>query len=226
MNILTILANMICLVLQVSADDSFPPPLSKKEEDAAVAAMLAGDEAARAELIEHNLRLVVHIIKKFYAANKDQDDLISIGTVGLIKGINSFDPAKGTKLATYCSRCIENEIYMYFRTLKKQSQEVSFSEPIDTDSEGNPLTLMELISVEDTIVDDLDTRGKLRKLATLVDGITDPRDREILTARYGLAGRRAETQQEIAERLGISRSYVSRIEKRVLSELRSAFRSQ
>ena len=179
-----------------------------------------GNEDAKKKLIEHNLRLVAHIVKKYYANYSEQDDLISIGTIGLIKGVNSFKAEKGTKLATYCARCIENEILMYFRNNKKLSQEISFSDPIDTDSEGNPLTLMDIIAIDDTIVDDIDTKNKLIKLSKIVNSIENPRDKTILIKRYGLDGSRPLTQKEIAKELNISRSYVSRIEKRILEEIK------
>ena len=217
-----ILSNMICLILHITDTDTFPKPLSKKEENLLLEKLSQGDEAARKKLIEHNLRLVAHIVKKYYANYSEQDDLISIGTIGLIKGINSFNCEKGTKLATYCARCIENEILMYFRNNKKLSQEISFSEPIDTDSEGNPLTLMDIIAIDDTIVDDIDTKGKLKKLVYLINNINDQRDKLIIVKRYGLDGCEPLTQKEIAKELNISRSYVSRIEKRIIEDLRNS----
>ena len=222
MNLFLILSNMLCLILHVTDTDAFPKPLPKKEEKALLEKLALGDEAARRKLIEHNLRLVAHIVKKYYANYSEQDDLISIGTIGLIKGINSFRYEKGTKLATYCARCIENEILMYFRNNKKLSQEISFSEPIDTDSEGNPLTLMDIIAVDDTIVDDIDTKSKLKKLTRLINNIEDKRDKAIIIKRYGLDGTMPLTQKEIADSLNISRSYVSRIEKRILEELKNS----
>lgn len=222
MNFLMILSNMICLILHITDTDTFPKPLSKKEENLLLEKLSQGDEAARKKLIEHNLRLVAHIVKKYYANYSEQDDLISIGTIGLIKGINSFNCEKGTKLATYCARCIENEILMYFRNNKKLSQEISFSEPIDTDSEGNPLTLMDIIAIDDTIVDDIDTKGKLKKLVYLINNINDQRDKLIIVKRYGLDGCEPLTQKEIAKELNISRSYVSRIEKRIIEDLRNS----
>lgn len=218
-----IFSNMLCLLLHITDTDSFPKPLSKKEEAELLEKLACGNEAARKKLIESNLRLVAHIVKKYYANYSDQDDLISIGTIGLIKGINSFKCEKGTKLATYCARCIENEILMYFRNSKKLSQEISFSEPIDTDSEGNPLTLMDIIAVDDTIIDDIDTKSKLIKLVKLVNNIENERDKMIIIKRYGLDGNQPLTQKEIAKSLNISRSYVSRIEKRILEELKSLF---
>lgn len=214
---------MLCLILHITDTDSFPKPLSKKEENALLEKLSKGDDAARKKLIEHNLRLVAHIIKKYYANYSEQDDLISIGTIGLIKGINSYKHEKGTKLATYCARCIENEILMYFRNNKKLSQEISFSEPIDTDSEGNPLTLMDIISIDDTIIDDIDTKEKLLKLAKIINNMENERDKKIIIKRYGLDGTQPLTQKEIARELKISRSYVSRIEKRILEDLKALF---
>lgn len=221
MNILSVLANMVCLVLHVTDADSFPKPLSKKEEEALLERMMQGDETARKLLIEHNLRLVAHIVKKYYSTNAEQDDLISIGTIGLIKGVNSFKPDKGVRLATYCARCIDNEILMHFRAGKKNTRDISFSEPIDTDSEGNPLTLMDIIAIDDTIVDDIDTKNKLIKLVEILKEMPECRDKEILIKRYGLNGRPPLTQRDIAKELNISRSYVSRIEKRILEEIRN-----
>ncbi len=223
MDIFTLFSNLLIFLLHVTNAESFPAPLSKKEEAEAIEKMVNGDEAAREKLIKHNLRLVAHIIKKYYASYSDQDDLISIGTIGLIKGINSFKPEKGTKLATYASRCIENEILMYFRNIKKTTQEISFSEPIDTDSEGNPLTLMDIISIDDTIIDDLDYRDKLKKTIEIIDNIKNKRDKQIIIMRYGLDGNAPKTQSEVAAALKISRSYVSRIEKRIIESIRSEF---
>lgn len=220
MDILSIISNMLCLILHVTDTDSFPKPLSKKEEKELLERMSQGDDYARKKLIEHNLRLVAHIVKKYYANYSDQDDLISIGTIGLIKGINSFKCDKGTKLATYCARCIENEILMYFRNSRKLSQEISFNDPIDTDSEGNPLTLMDIIAVDDTIIEDIDTKNKLIKLVAVIDGIENQRDKTIIIKRYGLDGNKPLTQKEIAKELNISRSYVSRIEKKILEQIK------
>lgn len=220
MDILTLIGNMVCFVLHISDTDSFPRALSKREEAQAITEMANGSSEARERLIKHNLRLVAHIIKKYYSDYADQDDLISIGTIGLIKGINSFKPEKGTKLATYAARCIENEILMYFRSRKKSAQDISLVEPIDTDGEGNPLTLMDIIYIDDTIVDDLDTKIKLKAIAEIINKINNKRDKEIIVRRYGLDGSAPQTQHEVAESLGISRSYVSRIEKRIIGEIR------
>lgn len=211
---------MLWLILHITDSDAFPKPLSKQEENEALERLMQGDESAKALLIEHNLRLVAHVVKKYYTQNADNDDLISIGTIGLIKGINSFKPDKNTKLATYCARCIENEILMYFRSSKKLNGEISFDEPIDTDSEGNPLTLMDIIAIDDTIVDDIDTKNKLIKVAKLLKAMPDNRDKTIIMLRYGLNGEAPLTQREVAKKLKISRSYVSRIEKRVLEDFR------
>ncbi|MGN0525981.1 MAG: RNA polymerase sporulation sigma factor SigK [Acutalibacteraceae bacterium] len=223
MNFLYLFSNLILFILHVTDTDNFPKPLSKKEEEKVLNRLADGDESAKQILIERNLRLVAHIVKKYYANFDEQDDLISIGTIGLIKGINSFNVEKGTKLATYCARCIENEILMYFRNSKKLSQETSFSEPIDTDSEGNPLTLMDIIAVDDTIVDDLDTKAKIIKISKIIDSMENNREKTIIIKRYGLDGKPPLTQKEIAKELNISRSYVSRIEKKLLEDIKKSF---
>ena len=218
-----ITTKMLYLILHIENAGSFPKPLSAKEEKKALEQMASGDTEAKNRLIEHNLRLVAHIIKKYYSNYSDQEDLISIGPIGLIKGINSFDYTKGTRLATYASRCIENEILMHFRSQKKSAQDISMSEPIDTDSEGNPLTLSDIVYTDDTIADDLDKKIKIEKLREYIDEMDDSRDREIILKRYGLFMSKPMTQREIAEEMGISRSYVSRIEKRALKKLREKF---
>ena len=216
------LSNLFFFALHLSGTGSFPPPLSAKRERECLLAMKNGDVNAKNELIEHNLRLVAHIIKKYYSSSVQQDDLISIGTIGLIKAINTFDPDKGTRLATYAARCIENEILMQFRAQKKTAQDISVNEPIDTDSEGNPLTLMDIISTEDEIVEDIYKITMLQKLSKEVEKIKDPREKSIIIMRYGLDGRKSMTQLEVSKKLNISRSYVSRIEKKALKELRKA----
>ena len=189
---------------------SFPKPLSKEEESHYVELCVNGDIDARNTLIEHNLRLVAHVIKKYYTQTADQDDLISIGTIGLIKGISTYRPEKGVRLATYASRCIENEILMYFRGRKKSAGELSLSDTIDTDREGNDLSLMDVVCVEEDVLEELSSRELYRQLRGYVDTELDSREREIIVMRYGLDGRRRLTQREIAETRGISRSYVSR----------------
>lgn len=216
------ISNLFVFALHLSGSGSFPPPLSAKRERECLEAMKNGDLNAKNELIEHNLRLVAHIIKKYYSSSVQQDDLISIGTIGLIKAINTFDTDKGTRLATYAARCIENEILMQFRAQKKTAQDISVNEPIDTDSEGNPLTLMDIISTEDEIVEDIYKMAMLKKLSTEVGKIKDPREKSIIMMRYGLDGMRPMTQLEVSKKLNISRSYVSRIEKKALKELRKA----
>ncbi len=223
MDIFSLFSNLLVFILHITNAESFPPPLSKKEEAETINEMISGSETAKEKLIKHNLRLVAHIIKKYYSTYSDQDDLISIGTIGLIKGINSFKPEKGTKLATYVSRCIENEILMYFRNIKKTSQEISFSEPIDIDNEGNPLTLMDIISIDDTIIDDIDYKEKLKKTIEIIDSIKNKRDKQIIVMRYGLNGNLPMTQNEVAKVLKISRSYVSRIEKKIIEMIRAEF---
>lgn len=216
------ISNLFFFALHLSGTGSFPPPLSARRERECLLAMKNGDVNAKNELIEHNLRLVAHIIKKYYSSSVQQDDLISIGTIGLIKAINTFDPDKGTRLATYAARCIENEILMQFRAQKKTAQDISVNEPIDTDSEGNPLTLMDIISTEDEIVEDIYKITMLKNLSTEVGRIKDPREKSIIMMRYGLDGMRPMTQLEVSKKLNISRSYVSRIEKKALKELRKA----
>ncbi len=220
MNILLLFSNMIYFILHVTDTNSFPKPLSKKQEEEAIEKLMQGDENARKLLIEHNLRLVAHVVKKYYTQNVDQDDLISIGTIGLIKGINSYKTGKKVKLATYCARCIENEILMYFRGTKKQNCEISFDDPIDSDNEGNALTMMDIIAVDDTIIDEIDTQNKLVTLSKLIKAMPHNRDKEILILRYGLNGEKPLTQREVAKKLNISRSYVSRIEKRLLEDFK------
>ncbi len=220
---LTTLSRLLFLSLRLDSGSSFPRPLRAEEERACLEQAAAGDLAARNQLIEHNLRLVAHIIKKYYAAAGDQDDLISIGVIGLIKAIRTFDPSKNTRLATYAARCVENEIFMHFRTLRRVSCEVSLSEPIDTDCEGNTLELMDILSSEEDMFENLLKSDKIALLRAYLQSELDAREREIMILRYGLNERRPLTQRETAERLGISRSYVSRIEKAAIEKLRQAF---
>lgn len=221
-----IAANILCLTLHLNNYGAFPPPLKPSEEKMYFERLKNGDEEARKILIKHNLRLVAHIIKKYYSGCAEQDDLISVGTIGLIKGINSFNPDRGIKLATYAARCIENEVFMYFRQERKGMQDISLSEPVETDGEGNPLTLMEIIKVDDTIVDDIDIKLKEKMLKKFVEDIPNERDKTIIILRYGLNGGKPMTQKEVAKQLNISRSYVSRIEKRVLKYLNRKFETE
>ena len=214
-----IMSNFLYLFLKVSYSQSFPPPLPPKEEAECFRRMRAGDKKARALLIEHNLRLVAHIVKKYYTSSTSQDDLISIGTIGLIKAIDSFDAENGARFATHAGKCLQNEILMYFRSQKKLSAEVSINETIDMDKDGNPLTYVDIISTDDTIAEDIDIKCRSERARAIIDRYLDRREREIIVLRYGLAGGRAITQRETAEKLGISRSYVSRIEKAALEKI-------
>ena len=219
-----ILQNITFFALHLKNLTSFPKPLSAQRERELLQKMKQNNDLdARNELIEHNLRLVSHIIKKYYSNYDEQEDLISIGTIGLIKAIDSFDVDKGIRLATYAARCVENEILMFYRNKKKDGNIISVNEPIDTDSEGNPLTLIDIISIDDTICDDIDLKNKSRQLYDYIDAMESERDRQIIILRYGLYNQKEMTQNEIAKALGISRSYVSRIEKRVIEELREKF---
>jgi len=217
------LSRIFFMALQVVNTGSFPHPLSAEEEQACLVAFRERDDlAARNRLVEHNLRLVAHIIKKYYSSSHDQDDLISIGTIGLIKAINTFDYTKGVRLATYAARCVENEILMYFRANRKTAQDVSITEPIETDKEGHSLTLMDVITQEDTILEDLDLKINSTKLYRYMEETLGEREKEIIQWRYGLITDPL-TQREVAKKLGISRSYVSRIEKKALEKLRKRF---
>jgi RNA polymerase sporulation-specific sigma factor len=211
-------------MLHLTSANSFPKPLNAKEEqEELIKFHKDGDINARNKLVNHNMRLVAHIIKKYYSNYSDQEDIISIGTIGLIKAINTFDYTKGTRLATYASRCIENEIFMHFRTRKRNAQEISMDEPIDTDSEGNPLTFSDIIFSTESVFDEVDLKIQSEKLYSYIDDIKDKRKKEILIMRYGLYDTEPLTQREIADKLGISRSYVSRIETKALEELREFF---
>lgn len=222
-----LLANVLYLTLRVSpVSGSFPRPLSPEEEERMIARSLQGDTQARDILIQRNLRLVAHIVKKYYASRADQDDLISIGTIGLIKAVRSYQPDKKIKLATYAARCIENEILMYFRSLRKQGAEISLSDPIDSDKEGNPLSLLDILSCEDHVLEDLEFSDQQRMLRQfMAESLTD-RERRVLELRYGLSGGEPLPQRKVADVCGISRSYISRIEKKALDKLASRFQAE
>lgn len=220
--LLQIISNIFYLALHVTNSGSFPAPLSAKQETALLIKKENGDENAKNKLIEHNLRLVAHVVKKYYT-DDDQDDLISIGTIGLIKAVNTFKSDKKIRLATYAARCIENEILMHFRYNKKYSQDVYISDPIDTDKNGNTLTLIDIIADESNIEDEIDTKIKVQKLRQILDSSLESRELEIIKMRYGIDGYQELTQREIAKKLGISRSYVSRIETSALEKLRKNF---
>ena len=221
--LLQIFPNLMYLFLHATSSGSFPKALSSKEEAELLNKMALGDADARKKLIEHNLRLVAHVAKKYFASDIDQDDLVSIGTIGLIKAISSFKPDKGIRLATYAARCIDNEILMYFRGLKKTAQDVYISDPIETDKDGNTLTLTDVITDNSDIVEDLDLKFKLEQLKEFLKDTLTPRELTIIRLRYGLGGRAELPQREVAKKLKISRSYVSRIEKKALQKLRARF---
>lgn len=200
---------------------SFPKPLSAEEERRYLALAQAGDLEARNILIERNLRLVSHIMKKYYAQTADQEDLISIGTIGLIKGISTFDSSKGARLATYAARCVENEILMYFRSQRKSAQDVSLSDYIDTNADGSPLELMEVVAEDGDLLEQVASREAARQLRRVMDTCLTEQERQVILLRYGLEGP-AKRQREVADITGLSRSYISRIEKRALEKLRDA----
>ena len=205
------------------SNNSFPDPLSKEEEDMYVEKAKLGDKLAREKLIEHNLRLVAHIIKKYDSKNKDTDDLISIGTIGLIKGVDSYSKKKNTRLTTYAARCIENEILMYFRNNKKRSKDISINESIGYDKEGNEITIIDILKTPaPDFALDLHKEDNINDLKNYLDVLTD-REKQIIIYRYGLDDNDEITQKEISKKLGISRSYVSRIEKRALVKLMREF---
>lgn len=218
-----LLDNLLFFALHLENCGNFPKPLSAKEEEECFRLMAQGDHAARSKLIEHNLRLVAHIIKKYYTASNDSEDLISIGTIGLIKAVSTFDHTKGNRLATYASRCIDNEILMYFRAKKKSAGDIFFEEPVDVDKEGNQLTLMDIIAEDDGIVDKIDLSIKSEQLYRFLGECLNERELEIIVHRYGLYGHKPLTQREVAAKLNISRSYVSRIEKKALETLRKKY---
>lgn len=201
---------------------SFPKPLTQEEERALLERSANGDLEARNILIERNLRLVAHIMKKYFTQTSDQEDLISIGTIGLIKGITTFDASKGARLATYAARCVENEILMHFRSQKKSSQEVSLSDYIETGADGTPLELMDVVSQDEDLMEQVSARQMIRQLCRAVDTVLTPQERQVILLRYGLGKNHSHRQREVAQITGISRSYVSRIEKRALQKLKAA----
>lgn len=219
MGFLAMLLRLTYMVLGVEPIQKFPPALSADEEREAFELARAGDEKAREKLIEHNLRLVAHVVRKYYTTAKTPEDLISVGTIGLIKAIDSFNNSNGTRFATYAAKCIQNEILMLFRSQKKIGCEVSLNDTIDIDKDGNPLTYIDIICTEDTIADDIDKKIKINKALSFIKNRLNERERQILVMRYGLGNTKAYTQREVASILGISRSYVSRIEKSSLEKI-------
>lgn len=212
-----------CLFLKITSNSAFPPPLSLDEEKKYFKEAKKGNMDARNILIERNLRLVAHIAKKYASSGYEQDDLISVGSIGLIKAIDSYNPHSGTKFATYAGKCLQNEILMFFRSQKKIAAETLMSDAVDTDKDGNPLTYMDIICCEDNILDEIELRINSRKALKAVNEKLDRREKEIIVLRYGLNGLKPITQREIAQKLGISRSYVSRLEKSALEKLRLCF---
>ena len=221
--LMNIFSRFLHLMLGIGTPRGFPPPLSADEERKCFRLAAAGDADAREKLIVHNLRLVSHIVRKYYSSSRMQEDLVSVGSLGLIKAVDSFDIENGARFATYAAKCIQNEILMYFRQQRKLQAEVSINDAIDVDRDGNPLTYIDVISCEENLADDLDLRLDGAKVRTYVDTVLGERERQIVKLRYGLDGRDTLTQREVAALLGISRSYVSRIEKSALEKLSSAF---
>ncbi len=219
-----LLLSAVYMILRVQGSGgSFPRPLTSEEEQDLIQRMLDGEKQARDLLIEHNLRLVAHIVKKYYAEPAEQDDLISIGTIGLIKAVSTYRPDKKVKLATYAARCIENEILMHFRANRKTTSEVSLSETLDSDGEGNSLALMDVISCEDENLHEIELSDRYQQMYEHMNTCLDDREKQVIALRYGLGGGEPLTQREIAGKYGISRSYVSRIEKKALHKLEEAF---
>ena len=215
-----LLMNSILLMLRIAPGDSFPKPLSRAEEQEYLARWVQGDVEARNLLVEHNLRLVAHIMKKYYTQTDDVDDLISIGTIGLIKGVNTYKPDKGVRLATYASRCIENEILMHFRSRKKSAGDVSLSDALEVDGDGSGLSIMDVVAQEDDMAERIGNAELCQELLQSIENCLTKREAKIIRLRYGLDGAAPMTQKETAQLCGISRSYVSRIEKKALEKLR------
>ena len=214
---------LLHIVLGVSTPQNFPPPLETREEEEAFRKARAGSEEARQLLILHNLRLVAHIVRKYYATARNQEDLTSIGTIGLVKAVDSFKIDNGTRFATYAAKCIQNEILMHFRSQKKLGAEVSMNDTIDVDRDGNPLTYTDVISSDENLADEVMRQVESERALALVRTRLDPRERRVINLRFGLDGTPALTQRETATKLGISRSYVSRIEKAAIGKLREGF---
>ena len=222
LNLLSVLSRLLHAMLGISTPNNFPPPLSNDEEDAAFVLAKNGDTSAREKLIVHNLRLVSHIVRKYYSSAKNQEDLVSLGTIGLIKAVDSYDTGYKTRFATYAAKCIQNEILMYFRSQRKLQNEVSINDAIDTDRDGNPLTYEDIISTDENMAEELDRRLLAKRAFSFINSILTQRERQVISLRYGLCGKKPQTQKETAVMLGISRSYVSRIEKSALDKLRDA----
>ena len=221
-NLFSLLSGFVHLILGITPPQKFPPPLSGEKEAEYFRLCAKGDEDARQTLILHNLRLVSHIVRKYYATAPNQEDLVSIGTIGLIKAVDTFSVENGARFATYAARCIQNEILMHFRSQKKLASEISINETIDVDRDGNPLTYIDVVSCDESLPDEIERKIASDRAALYIKTRLSPRERQIITLRYGLSGKSPLPQREIAKRMGISRSYVSRIEKSALEKLREA----
>lgn len=219
MGIFSMILHIAFMILGVEQAQKFPPALSKEDEARYFELHMKGDEKAREKLIEHNLRLVAHVVRKYYTTSNNTEDLISVGSIGLIKAVDTYKVGSGTKFATYAAKCIQNEILMLFRSQKKLGYEVSLNDTIDIDKDGNPLTYIDIISTDDTIAEDIDKKIKINKALVFIRDNLEDREKNILIMRYGLGNTRAYTQREVADILGISRSYVSRIEKSCLEKI-------
>ena len=222
----SILTRILHMILGIGTPQNFPPPLPPEEENECFLKAEQGDEEARQKLILHNLRLVSHIVRKYYSTARNQEDLISIGTIGLVKAIDTFRIQNGARFATYGAKCIQNEILMYFRSQKKLVSEVSINETIDIDRDGNPLTYIDVVCSEEDITEEIDKKMQTEKMLRYVDTVLSARERQIILMRYGIGLGKALTQREIATKLNISRSYVSRIEKCAIQKLRDAMEVQ
>ncbi len=218
-------SQMTWLLLHVDRTEAFPPPFTKAQEADCMARLAQGDEHARQELITHNLRLVAHMTKKFYSPDREQEELISIGTLGLMKAASTFQPEKGARFATYAARCIENEILMHYRAKKKTAGDVHFDDPLEYDKDGNALTLLDIMSDEQNIEEEVERSMQEKQLHHFLRTRLSKRALTVIVRRYGLFGYAPQTQREVADSLGISRSYVSRIEKAALRVLREAYES-
>ncbi len=224
LTLFSFLTRILHVILGVNLPQNFPSPLSDEEERRCFLAMEQNDEDARQTLILHNLRLVSHIVRKYYSSAKNAEDLVSIGTIGLVKAVDTFNIHNGARFATYAAKCIQNEILMHFRSQKKLAAEVSINETLDVDRDGNPLTYIDVICCEEDFAEEIDRKIMTDKMLQYVDRLLSPRERQIIVMRYGLGGTPAKTQREIAQELKISRSYVSRIEKGALEILKSALK--
>ena len=217
-----LLTRILHLILGIGTPQNFPPPMPAEEEHECFLRAETGDEEARQKLILHNLRLVSHIVRKYYSTARNPDDLVSIGTIGLVKAVDTFNVHNGARFATYAAKCIQNEILMHFRSQKKLSSEVSINDTIDVDRDGNPLTYIDVICADEDVAEEIDRKLMTGKMLDYVNSRLTARERQIIVMRYGLGGIRPHAQREVAAALGISRSYVSRIEKSALEKLREA----